>query len=76
MQFLSKFQKLIVSTINVKNKVSASVHAKFDVIFSNVHSVTAISYFRGQKMRFFESSQNSETEKSIFGQFEVTFLNV
>ena len=29
-----------------------------------------------EKMRFSESSQYSLSEKSIFGQFEVTFLNV
>ena len=30
----------------------------------------------GQKMQFSESSQNSISEKSSFGQFEVIFLNV
>ena len=29
-----------------------------------------------KKMRFSESSQNSVTEKSIFGHFDVIFLNV
>ena len=33
-------------------------------------------YISGRKMRFPESSQNSISEKSIFGQFEVIFLNV
>ena len=56
--------------------MSTSLHAVFNVIFGNVYVVIVISNIHGRKMRFSESSQNSITEKSISGQFEVLFLNV
>ena len=59
-----------------KYKVSTSLHAIFDVVFGNVYFVIVIFNIHGQKMRFSESSQKSVSEKSIFGHFEVIFLNV
>ena len=56
--------------------MSTSLHAVFDVVFGNVYFVIVIFKIHGRKMRFSESSQNSKSEKSIFGQFEVIFLNV
>ena len=56
--------------------MSTSLHAIFIVIFANVYFVLVIFKVHGQKMRFSESSQNSMFEKSIFGYFEVNFLNV
>ena len=56
--------------------MSTSLHAVFNVVFSNVYFVILIINICGQKMRFSESSQNSLSEKSIFGHFEVIFLNV
>ena len=56
--------------------MSTSLHAVFNVVFGNVDFVLVIFIFRGRKMRFSESSQNSISEKSIFGQFEAFFLNV
>ena len=56
--------------------MSTSLHEVFNVIFGNVYFVMVIFNIHGQKLRFPESSQNSKTEKSIFGQFEVIFLNV
>ena len=56
--------------------MSTSLHVVSIVIFSNVYFVVIIFNIHGRKMRFAESSQNSITEKSIFGQFEVIFLNV
>ena len=53
-----------------------SLHAVFNVVFGNVYFVILIFNICGQKTRFSESSQNSLSEKSIFGQFEVFFLNV
>ena len=55
--------------------MSTSLHAVFKVVFGIVYFVIVISNIRGRKMRFSESSQNSISEKSIFGQFEVVFLN-
>ena len=52
------------------------LHAVFNVIFGIVYFVILIFNFCDRKMRFSESSQNSISEKSIFGQFEVIFLNV
>ena len=46
------------------------------VNFGIVYFVIDISNIHVQKMRFSESSQNSLSEKSIFGQFEVIFLYV
>ena len=59
-----------------KNKMSTSLHANFNVVFDNVDFVIVIFNICGRKMRFSESSQNSISEISIFGQFEVIFLNV
>ena len=56
--------------------MSTPLHAVFTVVFGNVYCVVVISNIRGRKMRFSESSQNSISEKSIFGLFEVIFLNV
>ena len=56
--------------------MSTSLHAVFNVIFGNVYFSIVIFNISGQKMRFSESSQNSISEKSIFGQFEVISLNV
>ena len=56
--------------------MSASLHALFNVFFGNVDFVTFISNSRAQKMQFSQSSQKSMSEKLIFGQFEVIFLNV
>ena len=54
----------------------ASLHAVFNVVSGNVYFVIVIFHIHGRKMRFSESGQNSITEKSIFGHFEVIFLNV
>ena len=56
--------------------MSTSLHAVFDVVFGNVYFVIVIFNIHGQKMRFSESTQNFISEKSIFGHFEVIFLNV
>ena len=56
--------------------MSTSLHAVFNVVFGNVYFVIVISNIHGRKMRFSESSQNSMSEKWIFGEFEVIFLNV
>ena len=47
-----------------------------NVVFGNLSVVLVIFNIHGQKMWFSESSQNSMSEKSIFGQFGVIFLNV
>ena len=56
--------------------MSASLYAVFHVVFGNVNFVIVIFNIHGRKMRFSESSENSMSEKSIFGHFEVIFLNV
>ena len=56
--------------------MSRSLHAVFTVAFGNVYFVIVIFNIYGRKMRFSESSENSLSEKSIFGHFEVIFLNV
>ena len=56
--------------------MSASLHAVFKVVSGNIYFVIVILNIYGRKMRFSESSQNSMSEKSIFGQFEVIFLNL
>ena len=56
--------------------MSTSLHAVFNVVFGNVYFVILIFIICGQKMRFPETSQNSISEKSIFGHFEVIFLHV
>ena len=56
--------------------MSTLLHAVFNVVFGNVYFVIGIFKSWGRKMRFFESSQNSVSENSIFGHFEVIFLYV
>ena len=56
--------------------MSIPLHALFKVIFGNKNFVLVIFFIHGRKMRFSESSQNFISEKSIFGQFGVIFLNV
>ena len=56
--------------------MSTSLHAIFNVTSGNVYFVIVIFNIRGRKMRFSESTQNSLSEKSIFGQFDVIFLNI
>ena len=56
--------------------MSTSLHAVFNVVSGNVYFVIVIFKIHGRKMRFSESTQNSMSEKSIFGQFEVIFLYV
>ena len=56
--------------------MSKSLHAAFIVVFGNLYFVIVVFTIGGQKKRFPESSQNSISGKSIFGQFEVIFLNV
>ena len=56
--------------------MSTSIHAVFNVAFGNIYFVIVIFIGCGRKIRLSESTQNSLTEKSIFGHFEVIFLNV
>ena len=56
--------------------MSTSLHAVFNVVSGNVYFVIVNFNIHGRKMRFSESTQNFISEKSIFGQFEVIFLNV
>ena len=46
--------------------MSTSLHAIFNVVSGNVYFVIVIFNIRGRKMRFFESSQNSMSEKIDF----------
>ena len=59
-----------------KNILSTTLHAVCNVVFGNVYFVIVTFNMCVRKMRFSESRQNSISEKSIFGQFEVIFLNV
>ena len=56
--------------------MSTSLHAVFNVVSGIVYFVLVIFNIHGRKMRFSESSQIYMSEKSIFGHFEVIFLNV
>ena len=56
--------------------MSTSLHAVFNVTSGNVYFVIVIFNIHGRKMQFSESTQNFISEKSIFGHFEVIFLNV
>ena len=56
--------------------MSTSLHAVFNVVFGDAYFVIVIINICGQKMRFSESSDNSNSEKSTFCQFEVIFLNL
>ena len=55
--------------------MSSKLHAVFNVVSGNVYFVIGVFKIHGQKMQFSESSQNSITEKSIFGHFEVFFFH-
>ena len=55
--------------------MSTSLHAVINLIFGYVYFVMVIFKIHGRKMRFSESSQNSMSEKTIFGRFEVIFLD-
>ena len=74
--FCLKFNINCVYHKRHKYKMSTSLHAVFNVVSGTVYSVVVILKIFGQKIRFSESSQNSVSEKSIFGQFEVIFLYV
>ena len=56
--------------------MSTSLHAVVYVVSGHMDFVIVFFNIRGRKMRISESSQNSISEKSIFGHFEVFFLNV
>ena len=56
--------------------MGTSLHAVFNLSSGNEDFVIVIFNIHGQKVRFSESGQNSMSEKSIFGHFEVIFLNV
>ena len=56
--------------------MSTPIHAVCNVVSGNGYFVIVILNIHGRKMRFSESSQNSMSEKSIFGHFEVIFLYV
>ena len=62
-----------MSIIYVLQKLSTSLHAVFNLIFGTVCFVIVIFSIHGPKMQFSESSQNSMSEKSVFGHFEVIF---
>ena len=53
--------------------MSKPLHAVFDVVSLNVNFNIVLLNIHGRKLRFSASSQNSISEKSIFGQFEVLF---
>ena len=56
--------------------MSTSIHEVFNFLSGNVYFVIVIFSLHGQKIRVSESSQNSMSEKSVFGKFEVIFLNL
>ena len=56
--------------------MSTSLHAVFNVVSGYVDFVIVSFNIPRRKMRFSESSQNSLSEKSIFGHFEIIFFNV
>ena len=64
-----------MSIIYVVKKMSTTLHAVFSVVFGDVDFVLVIFNIRGRKRRFPESSQNSISGKSLFGHFDVIFLN-
>ena len=53
--------------------MGTSLHAVFNVVSGSVYFVIVISNICGRKMRFSESSQNSISEKSIFGHLRSFF---
>ena len=56
--------------------MSKFLHADFKDVSGKVYFVKLICIIHGRKMRFTASTQSSLSEKLIFGQFEVIFLNV
>ena len=56
--------------------MSTSLHAVFNVVSGNVYFVIVIFNIHGRKIRFSESTQNSMSEKPIFGHFGAIFLNL
>ena len=56
--------------------MNRSLRVDFKVVFGNVYMFIVIFNVRGGKMRISASSQTSLSESSIFGHFEVIFLNV
>ena len=56
--------------------MGTSLHAAFNLVSGNENWAIVIFIIGGQKMRFSESSQNSKSEKWIFGQFEIIFHNI
>ena len=56
--------------------MNTSLHAVFNINFGNGYFVVVIFIIHGRKMRFSGSCQNFMSENSIFGHFEVIFLNV
>ena len=56
--------------------MSTSLHAVFNLVSGKVYFVIGIFNIHGRKMQFSESTQNFLSKKSIFGHFEVIFLNV
>ena len=65
-----------MSIIYFVKKISTLLNAILNVVFGSVYFVVVISTICGLKMPFSKGSQNSISEKSIFGQFEVIFLSV
>ena len=62
---------IINSVFHKRRKIimSTSLHVVFNVVSGNVYFVILIFNICGQKRRSSESSQNSISEKSIFGHF-------
>ena len=56
--------------------MSRLVNVYFKLISGKVHFLLVIFQIPGRKMPFSASSQNSITEKSISGHFEVSFLEI
>ena len=56
--------------------MSTPLHAVIIAVFGNVYFVIVTFDIQGRKIQFSESSENSMSENSIFGHFEVIFLNV
>ena len=56
--------------------MSRLVNVYFKLISGKVHFLLVIFQIPGRKMPFSASSQNSISEKSISGHFEVSFLEI
>ena len=65
-----------VYPIRHKIRMSTTLNNVFNLIFGTVYFVVLIFNIHGRKMQFSESSENSISEKSIFGHFKVIFLNI